>query len=64
MIANNYSWIASRMQIGINNQKNFEVHDLQIKNLDFDDIKKFQTEIAEMKNYARGKKYEIIKNNK
>lgn len=55
----NPSWTTSRIQIGINNQKNLEIHDLKIKNLDFDDIKKFQTEISDMKNYAHGKNYEL-----
>lgn len=56
---NNLNWNSSRIRIGINNQKNFEIHDLQIKNLDLDDVKKFQSDISDVRNYARGKNYEF-----
>jgi len=57
---NRLSWAAFRVQIGINNQKNFEIHDLQIKNLDLDDVRKFQSEISDVKNYAISKNYQIL----
>ena len=56
-------WVNARISIGMNNQKNFEIYELQIKNLNFDDVKIFQNEISDMKNYATGKNYQIIKDN-
>jgi len=62
---NNYKekfyWTSSRIQIGINDQKNFEVHDLQIKVLDFEDIKRFQNEISDLKNYVKENDFKNIK---
>jgi hypothetical protein len=54
------NWTASRILIGINNQKNFEVHELQIKNLDLDDARKFQSEFANVKHYADRKNYQNL----
>ena len=54
------NWTSSRILIGINNQKNFEVHELEIKNLDLDDARKFQSEIADVKHYANRKNYQNL----
>jgi hypothetical protein len=57
-------WIySSRFLLGINNQKNFELHELEIKNLGLNDIKLFQKEVNDMKNYAHGKDHEYKKLN-
>ena len=54
-------WFNSRILIGLNNQKDFEIHELEIKNLDLNDIKLFQKEMNEMKNYAHGDNHQYIK---
>lgn len=55
------NWNSSRIQIAINNQKNFEVHDLQIKNLDLDDVRKFQFDFSDVNNYSFKKNYSNLK---
>lgn len=53
------NWVVSRVSVGLNNQKNFEIHELLIKNVDFEDLKKIQSETSDVKNYATIPRYDI-----